>query len=1071
MTFRRGFIIFTIGGMLYGSIATAVNYTVNSNADTNTGTGTTGTLRYVLTQLNLSGTDGNAATSNLISISAPGPITLTSDLPVIQKGVTISTTSGAQIIDGASSFRLFATFQSSLRLNDVILQNGRAIGGAGVWGAGGGMGAGGGVYVDFGDSLELNGVSITNSQAIGGAGGAANAGLGGGGAGASWTINNKTPNNENGAGDYPGLNNGAGSAISGPSSGYGGGSGGDANPANGGGDGVGGLATDSLPGAGGYCGGGGGLGVVVGLTGANGASGGNGGGDNDRGTTYGGGYGSGGAGGGGSNGTAGSGGGFGGGGGGARAGGGGGGGFGGGGGSGAGGASGGAGGSFAGHGSTAADGGGGGAGIGGAVFVGDSATLYLSNGLSYSGNSATGGAAGGGSATAGQNNIGPDIFLFRNANLTFNGGANISTMPGLRVDTAATGSNIDRGVTVSTTGGAVVTFNTSMQYQGNTTITSGTLQSIGGNLSTISSNLIVQSGGTFTLTSGIFPSNTAVNNGFGGTVNISGAGTFSPATGSVNSGAMVVNSGSSFTVANNATYTAASTGTITGAGSITINGQLDINGSNISLRTFTNNSTGTVNISGTPTLTFTGTTFTNNGNLITNFNSSNSLPLIDASSASTVNLSSGIITVGYNNNYIASGDYVLLKSGVPPVPGVYILPQNTFYISNWSLNTVGNNLVVTVTRNGFGEHALTAQAQQIGNFLEILGASNPNTSQLLLLNSLEQIQNDSQLTTALLSLMPPQYTMLVTLELLDQLAGALDIRLVSINRGYASGDDPGSDKVSVWLRPFRSEGTQQQNGSLNGYTDKNRGWLLGIDRSINNRLTLGAAASYSKTTVTDALQSNTITNINTYQFTFYSTLRSPKDIYVDALLAGGVSNYHGVRTIAFPGYVLGASSNYSSQQLTLKVRASKNFALADFWQFTPNAMAQYSFVRQLAFTENGAGSYDVYTNPDNINLFRLGVGAKLGIPFTTNNMLSIPSVYTGIYVDAKGGADTTNSQFVSGGPIISNSVQTGRLMLKYGASYELKFNDNLEFVASYDYIWRNGGFKGTEGLLNFRYTF
>lgn len=71
----------------------------------------------------------------------------------------------------------------------------------------------------------------------------------------------------------------------------------------------------------------------------------------------------------------------------------------------------------------------------------------------------------------------------------------------------------------------------------------------------------------------------------------------------------------------------------------------------------------------------------------------------------------------------------------------------------------------------------------------------------------------------------------------------------------------------------------------------------------------------------------------------------------------------------------------------------------------------------------------------------------------------------------RGGGDTVNSQFITGGPIISNTVQTGRLMLVYGAAYELKFNDQLEFVASYNYIWRNGGFKGTEGLLNFRYSF
>jgi hypothetical protein len=571
----------------------------------------------------------------------------------------------------------------------------------------------------------------------------------------------------------------------------------------------------------------------------------------------------------------------------------------------------------------------------------------------------------------------------------------------------------------------------------------------------------------------IFTINNTVTGGTSSTFNIGANSTVNLTNGASVTGFDNIVINGTYNIASGATYTLDSNHNLSGSGTISNEGQFFINGDVAFSGSFSNLASGTLTIGGTPTLTFSGTTFTNTGNLLANFSSSNSLPTINATNVvipGNLNLSSGVIAIGYTNNFIASGNYTLLNAGTPPVPGVAILPQNTFYISDWSLTTVGNSLVVSVTRNGFDDHALTPQAQEIGAFLELLGASNPNASQLLLLNALEGIQNDSELTTALLSLMPPQYTMLVTLELLDQLAGALDIRLVSLNRGYSSGDDAGSDTVSVWLRPFRSEGTQQPDGTLNGYTDKNRGYLLGMDRTINHRLTLGAAASYSKTTITDALQSNTITNVNTYQFTFYSTFRSPKDIYLDALIAGGVSNYHGLRTVVFPGYTLGASSNYSSQQLTLKLRASKLFALADFWQLTPNAIAQYSFVRQLAFTESGAGSFDVYTNPDNINLFRLGVGTSLGIPFTTNNMLSIPSVYIGAYVDAKGGADTTNSQFVSGGPILTNSVQSGRLMLKYGASYELKFNENVQFTANYDYVWRNG-FKGTEGLLNFRYTF
>jgi uncharacterized protein with beta-barrel porin domain len=597
--------------------------------------------------------------------------------------------------------------------------------------------------------------------------------------------------------------------------------------------------------------------------------------------------------------------------------------------------------------------------------------------------------------------------------------------------------------------------------------TSASNYSTSGDITGVTTLNTIFSGTSFTINNTVTGgSNANFNIGVGTTVTLQvGA--------NVNNFAATVVNGT-YVIANGATYTLEASNNLSGSGTISNSGQLYVNNANVAFSgSFSNEASGSFYINGTPTITFSGTTFSNRGNLFANFNNDNSLPLINATNVtipSNLDLSHGIIIIGYNNNYIASGNYTLLNAGTPPVPGVSILPQNTFYISSWSLSTIGNSLAVTVVRDGFDQHALTPEAVAIGAFLEQIGSNSPNASQLGLLNALEDIQNDAELTAALLSLLPPQYIMLTTLNSLDQIYGALDIRLVSKRRGYKSGDDITNDRLGVWIRPFSSNGTQTQDGALNGYTDKNHGFIFGIDRTITPWLTLGTAFTYTKTTVNDTTQAATSTNINTYQILCYSTLKSANDSYIDALIAGGVSNYHGLRTISFPGFTQGASSNYTSQQLTVKVRASKLFALADFWQFTPNAMAQYSFVRPLGYTETGAGSYNISTDPDNINLFRLGVGAALGIPFKSNNMISIPSVYVMAYVDAKGGEDTTNSQFISGGPVITNTVSSGRLMLKLGASYELAVSDNLEFVVNYDYVVRHG-FKGTEGLLNVRYKF
>lgn len=535
---------------------------------------------------------------------------------------------------------------------------------------------------------------------------------------------------------------------------------------------------------------------------------------------------------------------------------------------------------------------------------------------------------------------------------------------------------------------------------------------------------------------------------------------------------LALNGTSLLTINNGATFTLTTNNNITGTGTLRNLGQLTMDGSSVTFTgSFENKSTGTFQIDGTPTINFNGATFQNLGNILINFSTTNSLPQINTlASGGGLDLSHGTITIGYNNNYIAGGNYTFFTAGSTPSPGAVILPPVSTYITNWALNPSGNDLVVTVTRSGFGAHALTPEAQAIGNYLEQIGANATSPSQLNLLNALEDISDPQELTTVLESLMPPQYTMLVTLQMLDTVMGALDVRMAKQNSGYSSGDVVMSDRYGMWARPFYSNGNQVENGNLQPYNDICHGWIIGMDRTINANLTLGIAGSIAETDVYDTNTPSTKTNIHTYLGTFYGTLRSNNDVYVDALLSGGTNNYHGYRYVILPDYTLAATSNYSTQQLTVKIAASKNIAIQDFWQLTPRVMAQYSFLRQYQYVESGAGDYNVITDPENTNLFRLGAGGDLAIPFVANGMISIPGVYFMAYVDAKGGADTVNEQFITGGPVLTNTVQSSKLMLRYGVSYELKINDSLELVAAYDRVYRRG-FSGNEALLNVRFMF
>jgi len=462
-------------------------------------------------------------------------------------------------VDGATAASLATQFPDSVlgtriavTLRDLTLAHGYAEGGTSLGSGGGGMGAGGALFVNGAADVTLQNVSFANNQAVGGNGGATAAGGGGGmgglggkdagggiygtgvngggglfGSGGAANTGATDPGGAGGGG-YSGdggdsngnapqagtasifgmtAGGGGGGSSDGmtgdPGAGNGGGGGGGTTLSGGGGGGFGGGSgadgdpANSIPGAGGdggFGGGGGGSGAFGPLGGRGGFGGGGGyGGGGDDPSVVTGGFG----GGGGFNGS----GGFGGGGGAW----GGNGGFGGGGGAeGAANGHGGFGGGDAGGSGIFNSGGGGGAGMGGAVFIVDGGTLTIGGDGALSGSGVIGGPQGGGSAsgaTAGQAFAAGVFLQGTTGTLHFAPAAGATfTLSDAIADEAgsdAAASSNARGISVSGDGNVIV--QGSHSYTGTTAVGGATLELDG----TLASSTLDITAGTLTGTGGM----------------------------------------------------------------------------------------------------------------------------------------------------------------------------------------------------------------------------------------------------------------------------------------------------------------------------------------------------------------------------------------------------------------------------------------------------------------------------------------------------------------------------------------------------------------------------------------
>ncbi|MGD1067562.1 MAG: hypothetical protein ABR975_12155, partial [Vulcanimicrobiaceae bacterium] len=289
------------GGSIAGSItgatltvsSSASAYTVTSSADSGVGT-----LRAAITSANTGGG------SIVFSCGTPCTINLASPLPPIEADMRIDGgTFGNVVINGGLAYEPFfvdtgAVVFANLQIQNAVAHGGN--GGAAYAPGGGGLGAGGAIFVNqAGANVGVENVYFVNCEAIGGNGGtsAPSAYDFGGGGGLFYAGGAGNNTDETGGGGGGVLGAGAAGGSSGGAGGSGDGGGGSPSGAAGatfttnaagahaasafaagnGGFGGGGGGSDNTGGSGGFGGGGGGFG-------GNGGPGGGGGGSADPGT-------------------------------------------------------------------------------------------------------------------------------------------------------------------------------------------------------------------------------------------------------------------------------------------------------------------------------------------------------------------------------------------------------------------------------------------------------------------------------------------------------------------------------------------------------------------------------------------------------------------------------------------------------------------------------------------------------------------------------------------------------------------------------------------------------------------
>ena len=1073
-----------LAALLYCTAATqAATITVSSTADAGAGS-----LRTALTTA--------AAGDNIVfTTPANSTITLASPLPIINQNLTINGAGSAGLkIDGGGTNRVFFVNSGAVNISNMTIQNGNATGGAGGNSAGGGLGAGGAVFVNNNAQVVLDTVNFTANKSTGGAGGnGTNVNGGGGGGGLNGAGGSTT-------GAFAGGSGGGGLlGAGGASTGTGGAGGGGQNGAGG--------ATSNTPGGGGGgTTGAGGAGILgVGNPGA--ATGGGGAGGSN---TFAGGAGNSGAGNGGSN------------------------------------RGGGGGGAVGGTNGTNGDGGIGG--NGGAGGGGGGGGLSQTAGTP-GGNGGSGGTNGGGGGGA-LGNIAGSASGNGGAGGAFGGGGGGSGNTGADANgnggAGGFGGGGGAGVTVGT--GTAGTGGAGGFGAGSGGVVKGANSDGGSGGSAFGGAVFVRAGGSLTIANSSAATNTAFTAGtltagaLGTAIGTGTAGTAGNATLLANGSDLYVDTGVAATVSvTNAGTTVSNNGTISGPGSLqktgagtyqlTNSGIINLaGGTTVAGGTLQNNGTifGALNISSGATLTGTGTSAatTVNGTIspggpgtVATLNTGNyaqavgstyqvditNTPTSDKVAVTgTANISGGTVAVtGAPGAYAVNTTYQLLTatggvngtySGLTmsgaapffPYFGKLVYKPNEvdlLFASNLQgvAGNTPNQVSVAAMLDSVVNNNGAIPGGDLGTVLNQVYALSPANLQ----NALTQISGEAYGTLATVQL---QHQEAFNRMLIDRIR---PFNAVECGSGGVSQFAPcarkKSDGVPVclvndwgeqtncndcctpttfWWDGIGAHGVANGNGNASGFDYSIGGTAFGDEHQLNEYLSVGWAMGYSDTHLNDLTASSRIHTDG------YSVAAYARHVYECYYTLGSVAftrdQIDSERHLLFGTINRTAQANFAAYEYSAYIEEGMLMIAGCGWKMQPYTALQYINVQRDRFVESGANSLNLDVAKSQTDSLRGITGVRFAGEWCCCEQTFVPNLH-GSYVREF----LKESRFISAsldGTAGSNFIIAGDSLGHdfgvVGGGLSWVCNEHCQITTGYDYTKsrRSGSNNGTAGV-------
>lgn len=193
--------------------------------------------------------------------------------------------------------------------------------------------------------------------------------------------------------------------------------------------------------------------------------------------------------------------------------------------------------------------------------------------------------------------------------------------------------------------------------------------------------------------------------------------------------------------------------------------------------------------------------------------------------------------------------------------------------------------------------------------------------------------------------------------------------------GKSAGDGFVTDKY-VWVKPFGSWADQKDQNGVSGYKTDTTGLVVGADGKLNDKVRLGVAAAYAKSDVDgNSSVAKQSAKIDVFQLVGYGSYALGNNAELNFQADVGQNVTKGQRTIAFTSTV--ASADYDSLTAHLGASVGRSYQLGAKTTLTPSLRADYTWIKDAAYNETGAGLLNLNVASRDSESMVFGIDSKL----------------------------------------------------------------------------------------------